>query len=233
MGRLFVCDSRPELARAVGEHLGTLVQAAVRERDWCSLALPGGSFVRPIYDELALLQLPWQRVDFFFTDERGVRPDHPASNYGEALDRLFRNPRIGLHQVHRIEAEGADHDAVCELYERELPESFDAMLVGIETDGAIAALHPGSPAFDDERAVVPVETLKKPRRRVTVGPAVVDGARELVVVALGPDVAPAVSAALALDGPALECPARLARRGSWFLDRAAASALPPGAGVAP
>lgn len=222
--RLRIFDSRPALSRAAAEHVGALVAQAVGARGFARLALPGGSFVRPIYAELGLLQVRWEKVAFYFTDERGVPPDHPASNYGEALDRLFTNPRIELFQVHRIEGEGADLEAVAELYERELPEQLDVALLGLEADGTIAALSPGSPAFDDERRVVPVTSPKKPRRRVTLGPDALAAVDELCVVAAGRAVASALREARE-DGPVEACPGRLARRGAWFVDRAAAAEL--------
>ena len=203
------------------------MKQVIDDYGWCSVALPGGSFVRPLYDELGLLQLRWDLVEFFFTDERAVRPDHPASNYGEALDRLFTNPRIQLHQVHRIEGEGADLDSVADLYERELPESFDVMILGLEANGAIAAIHPDSVAFDDPRRVVPVQVVKKPHRRVTLAPREIQAAGAVCVVAEGVEVGPALRAALGAEsvGAANECPARLVREATWFVDRAAARAL--------
>jgi len=225
MTELRVFESDRALACGVSDHVVTCLNRAVGERGWASLALSGGASLRPVLDELCVLQARWDKVEFFFTDERGVRPEHPASNYGEALDRLFTNPRVELHQVHRIEGEGSDLDAVAELYERELPSRLDVAVVGLEPDGAFAALHPDSVAFDDERAVVPVEVKKKPHRRVTLAPPVFDAVDELCVVAQGRDVAAAVSRALEQDGSARECPARLVRRGTWFLDRAAAGQL--------
>ncbi|HVS19329.1 MAG TPA: 6-phosphogluconolactonase, partial [Planctomycetota bacterium] len=165
---IVVVDGPAALARTVALRIARVIEAAVGERDWCWLALPGGSFVGPIYDELKMLALPWSEVEFYFTDERCVPPHHPASCYGEAADRLFSNPRIGAHQVHRIEAELPDHEAAAERYAEELPDAFDLVLLEMGFDGHVAGLFPGSPALDEtERAAVPVEAPQKPRRRIT------------------------------------------------------------------
>jgi 6-phosphogluconolactonase len=214
------------LARTASLRLARGIETAVREREWCWLALSGGAFAAPIYDELAILQVPWPKVEFYFTDERCVPSSHPASNYGEALDRLFTNPRIGSHQVHRIEAERPDHDAVAESYERELPEAFDLMLVEMGLDGHFAGIFPGSPAVEEtERQAIAVEVPLKPRKRITLTPPVFERAGEIVVVATGREKADKVQRALHGTLEPAELPAQLLRNAVWILDRAAAAAL--------
>ena len=223
---IVVLEDRALLDRAVAGRIAHTIEAAVDERQWCYLALPGGSFLRPIYGELMGLQLPWSEVEFFFTDERCVPVTHPASNYGEAADHLLLNPRIGEHQLHRIDVDDSDLDRVAERYEEELPETLDLALLEVASDGHVASLFAESVAFDEtERRVLPVEASQKPKRRVTLTPQALREARELLVVALGSDKAQAVRRALREEGDASEVPARIAREGCWFLDSQAASLL--------
>ena len=221
-----VVRDRAELERAVAARIGHAVEEAVRERGWCFLALPGGSFVRGIYAELTLLQLPWSEVEFYFTDERCVPPDHPASNYGEAQDALLRNPRIGEHQIHRIEAERSDRERASTRYAEELPDAFDLMLFELGADGHLGALFPGSPALaEQEQLVMAVEVPLKPRWRIVLTPPVLRAARCLLVVAYGRDRAAVAARVLAGDAQAEELPAALAREGEWVLDVGAAALL--------
>ena len=218
------------LARQVALHMGRSVELTVKERDWCSLALPGGSWMRAVYDELALLQLPWSQVEFFFPDARGVHQAHPASNYGMASEHLLKNPRIEDYRLHRIAAEESDQEAAAEDYERECPPSFDLVLLGVDSDGSIAALFPGSPALsEEERLYVPVEAIRKPRRRITLTPRVIEEAAEILAVAQGVERAQAVQRALEEVVDPRELPARLLRDAAWLLDPGAASALSRGA----
>ena len=73
--------------------------------------------------------------------------------------------------------------------------------------------------------MLPVVGAKPPAERMTITPPVIAAARRVAVIAAGADKAAAV--ARALEGPLApdEVPAQLARRGAWFLDRAAASRL--------
>jgi len=215
-----------DFPRTVALRIAAAIEVAVREHGNASLALPGGPQIKLVYGALAELQLPWHHVDFFFTDERGVPSNHPASSYFPAADVLFSAPRIGLENVYRIEAERADHAAVAEEYETRLPARLDLVVLEVGLDGHVAGLFPRSAALTErERRAVPVEAPQKPRRRITLTPAAIESARELVVLATGRDRAAVVRGALREIGDASELPARLALRGTWLLDRAAAALL--------
>ena len=57
------------------------------------LALSGGSTPVLLYRLLASREkrIPWERLEVFFGDERGVPPDHPDSNYRVARDIARRH----------------------------------------------------------------------------------------------------------------------------------------------
>jgi len=222
---VIVVDGPHAAAREAARRVAAEIERVLARREWCWVALPGGRFMAAVYEHLAAFSLDWSRVEFFFTDERCVPPSHPASSYGEAADRLFTNPRIGPHQVHRIEAERSDREQVAAEYAAELPEAFDVLLLEVGADGHVASLFPNSPAFDLAEPVVALETPLKPRWRMSLGPAVLSGARTKVVLATGAERAATVRAALVEDGPPRELPARLVRDGTWILDRPAAARL--------
>jgi 6-phosphogluconolactonase len=125
-----------------------------------------------------------------------------------------------------MEAERPDREAAALAYARLLPPRIDVLLLGMGPDGHTASLFPGSAALHErERLVVPVVGAKPPAERLTITPPVIEAARKVAVLAAGEDKAAMV--ARAVEGP-LEpeaVPAQLARRGVWFLDRAAAARL--------
>lgn len=224
--RIEVFDSVPLLAHAAAVYLARGVALAIEERGWCHLALPGGPFVRPIYLELAQFQVRWSDVTFYFTDERCVPVTHPASNFGEAIDKFLKNPRIELHQFRRIEAELADRERAADDYARCLPAAFDVVLAELGPDGHIAGLYPNSPATTEtEQLVLPIQAPTRPVQRITVTPPVLERALDALVVATGRDRTAAVARCLARKGETQESPGRLLRGAMWFLDREAARAL--------
>lgn len=215
-------DEPGAFARAVSARLARALHAAIAARGWAFLGLPAGTFQRAIYADLRIASLDWGRVEFFFVEERGVPASHPASAFAEAEFRLFDNPRVEEHQVHRIDGAAVDLDEVAERYAEELPERFDVLLLEPGADGHLGALYPRSPAFDDERDVLALDLEHhKPRRRVMLAPRVIAAAREIVVAATGPALAEVTARVLEGDEPPRDLPAALLRDRTWFVDRAA------------
>jgi len=223
--RIVVADA-PELVRQAAEWLITELTRAITERGACAVALAGGRTPQPVYRALAAAgDVDWNRVDVFFGDERAVPPDHPESNFRMVQEALLAHVPIPAKRVHRMEAERTDRDAAARDYERALPARLDVVLLGMGPDGHTASLFPRSPALAERRLVVPVVAPKPPPERLTITPIVIQAAREVGMMATGADKAAMV--ARATEGPlaVAEVPAQLARRGTWFLDEAAAGQL--------
>jgi 6-phosphogluconolactonase len=227
MTELIVAAQPAELARAAAEWLGLEVTRAITERGSCSLALAGGRTPEPVYRALAAeSSIDWTKVEVFFGDERAVPPDHPESNYRMVRLVLLSRVAIPADQIHRMEAERSDREAAAREYERSLPPRLDVLLLGMGADGHTASLFPGSAALDERhRLVLPVTGAKAPAERLTITPPVIEAARKVAVIAAGEDKAAMV--ARAIEGPVAPkaIPVQLARRGTWFLDRAAAARL--------
>ena len=227
MTRLTVVPDAADVTDPAIEWLAAEITAAIRERGGCTLALAGGRTPEPVYRELAsTADIDWARVAVFFGDERAVPPDHPESNYRMVRAALLSRVPIPAASVHRMEAERPDREAAARDYERSLPRGLDILVLGVGADGHTASLFPGSAALDEQRRLVlPVIGPKPPVERLTVTPPVIEAARSVVVLATGADKAAMV--ARAVEGPLdpKAVPAQLARRGAWFLDRAAAGRL--------
>jgi 6-phosphogluconolactonase len=227
MSELIVASEPGQLVQQAAEWLAREVTNAITKRGSCGLCLAGGRTPQPVYRALASeASIDWDRVGVFFTDERAVPPDHPDSNYLMVYQALLSRVPIPSADVHRMEAERPDREAAARDYERRLPLRLDVLLLGIGPDGHTASLFPGSAALDErQRRVVPVVGAKAPAERLTITPPVIEAARQVAVVAAGQDKAAMV--ARAIEGPLAPkaVPAQLARRGSWFLDEAAAARL--------
>jgi 6-phosphogluconolactonase len=230
MTELIVAPTPSELARPAAEWLELEVTKAIAERGACALCLAGGRTPEPVYRALASASsIDWTRVDVFFGDERAVQPDHPDSNYLMVNRVLLSRVPVPAGQVHRMEAERGDREAAAREYERVLPPRLDILVLGMGPDGHTASLFPGSAALDErQRLVLPVIGAKPPPQRLTITPPVIEAARRVAVIATGGDKAAMV--ARAIEGPLApkDVPVQLARRGTWFLDQAAAGRLTAG-----
>jgi 6-phosphogluconolactonase len=123
-----------------------------------------------------------------------------------------------------------------ELRAAELPDvdgwpAFDLMLLGIGDDGHLLSVFPGSSAFDSSELAlaIPAPTHIEPHvERVTLNPAVVGAARDVLVVVYGADKAEVIARILGPDRDPRRWPAQITRRAgtTWILDEAAAGGLP-------
>ena len=160
------------------------------------VTLTGGSTPRLAYERATGLREDWSGVDFWFTDERCVPPDHEHSNYGMA-DRALLSRAEGA-TVHRMRGElGPEDGAVA--YENELeefgPAALDFMLVGVGPDAHICSLFPGHDELAErERRVVGVETpgMAPLVSRITITLPVVNSSGQIVFLVTGDDKAEAV-----------------------------------------
>ena len=105
------------------------------------------------------------------------------------------------------------------------------MLLGIGADGHLLSVFPGSAAFDSTELAmaIPAPTHIEPHvERVTLNPAVIGAARQVLVVAYGSDKAPVLAHIFGPERDPRRWPAQLARRAgaTWILDEAAAANLP-------
>jgi 6-phosphogluconolactonase len=109
--------------------------------------------------------------------------------------------------------------------------ALDLMLLGIGGDGHLLSVFPGSTAIGaaELALAIPAPTHIEPHvERVTLNPALVGTARDLLIVATGPDKASVIGQAFGPAGDPRTLPARLAVRAgaTWILDEAAAAEMP-------
>jgi 6-phosphogluconolactonase len=193
------------------------------------VAITGGSTPRVAYERAAGLRDDWSGVDFWFTDERCVPPEHEHSNFGMA-DRALLSRAEGA-TVHRMRGELGPEDGAA-AYENELgefgPETLDLILLGLGPDAHICSLFPGDDALAErERRAVGVETpgMAPLVSRITLTLPVVSSSGQIVFLVTGEDKAEAVARVFA--GPRdLRAPGSLVDGDAVaLLDAAAAARL--------
>jgi len=230
---ILVAADRAEHAAIAAEMLGRAISDAVAARGVARVALSGGSTPSEAYQRLAGLALPFDRVEWYWVDERGVPPDHPRSNYGAAAKDL--SLADGKHgKAFRMEGE-RDLEEAAAAYATLLRKqfgvasavAFDAMTLGVGDDGHTASLFPGIGAVAiDDRVVAHIreQPEKKLEARVTLTAPVILEARLAVVLARGAAKKNVVAAART-PGSEEEVPSRLLQRAKgrvvWVLDREA------------
>jgi 6-phosphogluconolactonase len=150
------------IARRGAELFVQAAKDAVKKSDAFTVALAGGSTPKTLYSLLAddpdlRAQLPWEKIHFFFGDERHVPPDHPSSNFRMANESLFSRALVRASRITRIKGEYADAEKAALEYEQTLRgyftieegglPRFDLVLLGMGDEGHTLSLFPGTKAL--------------------------------------------------------------------------------------
>jgi 6-phosphogluconolactonase len=202
------------------------------------VCLSGGSTPRRLYERLAGPEIaprfPWDRVHWFWGDERFVPHDHPESNYGMARDALFSRVPAPEENIHAIPTEGLSPEQAADAYARALerfygaetlaPDRplFDVALLGIGEDGHTASLFPGRPALEETRRWAVAVTGAKSEPRITLTYPSLDSSRDLAFLVTGAGKRDVLRRAQAGDRALPAARVRPLGRLHWFADRAAA-----------
>jgi 6-phosphogluconolactonase len=180
-----------EFAAEAAQFILDHARAAIAARGLFRLSLAGGNTPRAVYAELARRapEVPWEKVQITFGDERCVPPDDAQSNYRMARESLLTRVPIPEGNVFRIRGEIAPEDAAAET-ERQLAAvaarfgearyAHDLVLLGLGEDGHTASLFPGSAALaESERNVIPAIGPKPPPQRITFTFPLLNSARHV------------------------------------------------------
>src|SRR5436309_15127964 len=88
-----------------------------------AVALSGGSTPKRLYELLVTEpfthRLPWDRVHWFWGDERFVPPDDDQSNYRMTREAMLRHAPLRQDQIHPVPTVGLTPAAAAQAYETE------------------------------------------------------------------------------------------------------------------
>jgi 6-phosphogluconolactonase len=232
-----------ELFAAAAEEVVRAATEAVAQRGRFTIALSGGSTPKGLFNLLAVnarTVLPWDRMFFFWGDERHVPPTDPDSNYKMADETMLSKIPVAAGNVFRMEAENPDAAAAAEAYEKTLQKffalqpgqfpRFDLILLGMGPDGHTASLFPGSAGLQEKSRLVIANWVEKFKtHRLTFTLPVLNAAACVTFLVSGIDKAPALHEVLECNAPGEQYPSKLIQpvdgKLIWLIDRAAASQL--------
>jgi 6-phosphogluconolactonase len=161
------------LARRIGERL----RFAVYHRATASMIVSGGASPRGLFQALRLTPVPWYLVTIVPSDERWVPVEDDDSNEGMIRRELLSGEPgfarfVSLYR--RDCAAPGDSLPALRASLADVRRPFDAVVLGMGTDGHMASLFPDSPDLckalhgDEECVVQHVPRLPHPRVSLTV-----------------------------------------------------------------
>lgn len=234
---LKVYNSKSELAASFSEYLSEMVKM----KAVVHVALSGGSTPRVIFDMLASGYkdiITWEKIHFYWGDERCVPPDDQESNFKMTQDHLFKSVDVPQANIHRImgenepAAEAVRYSGVLDL---ELPKSgdipqFDLVILGMGEDGHTASIFPHEiELWNSNHNCVVASHPDTGQKRVSITGKIINNARNVVFLVTGEGKAEKVDQIINRSGTFGEYPASLVAPDSgnliWFMDEAAANKL--------
>ena len=233
MGTLEILEDAEAVAARAADVLAGLLDGLPT----ATVCLAGGSTPERLYRLLAQPpyreRIAWERLEFFWGDERFVPLEHPDSNAGMARRALLDHVPARAERVHPIPTAAPDAETAARDYETLLRgrfpgpgPRFDVLLLGLGADGHVASLFPGSPALEEaSRWVVSTRPGLAPLvERVTLTLPALNAARNVVFLAAGAGKRRAVTQALSGRPPLM--PGAQVRPADgqtlWLVDKEAA-----------
>lgn len=173
-----IYDSRDSASQALAQSLAGTLRAAIEEKGEASLVVSGGSSPVRMFHCLREIDLPWDKVTVVPSDERDVPLDHPDRNEAMIARELLQGQAAAARLCSLLPAD-------------ELPERFDAVVLGMGDDGHTASLFPDSPkikkALKSDKDIYRLYVPSKGMERITLTPQALLRSGRIDLLFFGPD----------------------------------------------
>jgi len=205
------------------------------------IALSGGNSPKGLFKKISQKyadQIPWERIHFWWGDERCVAPNDEQSNYKMTADYLLSNISIPEENIHRIKGE-ANPEEEAIRYSTELEETlnsrgkdpvFDLIILGLGDDGHTASIFPDQlELFEHEQSCAVAQHPLTGQKRITITGNVLNNANQIFFLVTGENKALRVSEIMNDNEAAKLLPAYYISPANgeliWFLDELAAKLI--------
>ena len=236
-----VFKNSDEIGHFVGELL--VQDISISGGSHYAMSLSGGSTPKAVYSFLAERyadRIPWDKMNFFWGDERCVLPSDNDSNYKMAMEMLLSRVSVLPDHVFRIIGENIPNlEAIrySNLVGEHLSKtdglpSFNFMLLGLGDDGHTASIYPDQlNLFEVPQLYEVVTHPVSGQLRITATGRLINQAKKLVFIVTGKSKASVVSQIIQKKADDGLFPASLVRPQNgelfWLLDEDAAAKIDP------
>lgn len=179
------------VARKAAAVIAAEAQASVAARGRFVMAVSGGQTPWAMLRVLANLDVPWDKVHIFQTDERVAPAGHPDRNLTHLRASLIEHAPLAVDRIHAMPVEASNLEAAAAQYALMLQETagaspvLDLVHLGLGPDGHTASLVPGEPALDVTDRDVTLTGIYQGRRRMTLTIPILNRSRFILWVVTG------------------------------------------------
>lgn len=173
-----------------------LSKKAIQKHGKFTVALSGGSSPKAIFSLLATPEyankIEWNKVYFFWVDERWVALDDEKSNFKMTLEALLNKVPVNGDQIFPMYKDGIEPEDYAKEYEAQIRNvlgaegNFDFILLGMGDDGHTASLFPGEKILHEKDKWVDAYYLKPQEMyRITLTEPIINKAENILIVTFG------------------------------------------------
>jgi 6-phosphogluconolactonase len=237
---LHIYKTEDETIKGLADYFVQTVSTAIKEKGRCAVVLSGGNSPKKLYELLTTSeygrQIDWDKIYFFFGDERYLPFTDPGNNGNMAKKALFEPLMIPDANIFYINTAAPPEESAKKYSQRILsyfkndPVCFDLVLLGLGDNAHTASLFPHTPVLKEKKALVSAVYIKDlSSYRITMTAALINEAHAIAFLVYGEAKAMAVHNVLEGEKDFETYPAQLIipEEGVmlWFLDESAAKGL--------
>ncbi len=234
-----IFENAKKVYKAVAKEILRITLESNQQR--FNIALSGGNTPKKLFLILGKKykdEIPWERIHFWWGDERCVPPGDDESNFKMTKESLFSRINVPDENIHRIKGESNPEEEAIR-YAKEIEENlnsregnpvFDLVILGLGDDGHTASIFPDQmELLDTERICAVGKHPVSNQKRVTLTGNVINNSNRIFFLVVGENKAQRVAEIMNDDEEAKFLPAYYIAPKSgkliWFFDNDAAAKI--------
>lgn len=189
----FEFESREEASVAAAERIRDALAHRLENQKAATLVVSGGTTPARCFEELAHLEIDWDRVSVLASDDRWVPSSHSDSNENLIRKHLLVNGASLADLLPFFKAD-TPIELRCQELDRQIrfiPFPFACSLLGMGTDGHFASLFPDAENLaegldlESQKLCMPVRSEASPYPRISLTLSALSRSDEIVLLIFG------------------------------------------------
>ena len=181
----------------ISNYIAFELENAVQQNGSITIAFSGGNTPKAIFNEWKenfAHKNFWNKISYFWVDERCVNPASEESNFGVAKALFFEPLKISQSQIFRIKGENSPPKEAIRYHQilrkkttliNSIPQ-LDFIFLGIGDDGHTASIFPGNEnLFETDSFCVATQNPNNLQNRITLTGKVINNAKRVIFIVTG------------------------------------------------